>query len=268
VRLQAYFPEEARVPITMVREKIQELHQFGVPVGPGEVRLFLLAGEDWAESWKRHFHVDFVTPNLQIVPTWEKAVEGKGDVLWIDPGMAFGLGDHPTTRGCLQMLERMRSVPSRSGVAIPTADVGSGTGILTIRAVQLGFGPVVAFDNEPEAVRCGRENAERNGVAEQIEFREGTMPARGVGPYERILANIFLSVLIRLLPRFARSLLDGGELLLAGITGDQEDRLRDGAELHGLRVIDRICERAQPGGRRWPILRLQKGTPGRPCRAN
>ncbi len=84
------------------------------------------------------------------------------------------------------------------------------------------------------------------------------MPSRGVGPYRLILANIFLTALVELMPRFARSLVPGGELVTAGTIADQEDRLREVAAERGLQVIDRICERRQRGARRWPVLRFQR----------
>jgi ribosomal protein L11 methyltransferase len=253
VRLQAYFTIEAEVPVAWVREKLAELHANGVPVGPAEIRLLPLRGENWAESWKQHFHAIQVTPRLIVAPTWEKVPDGAIDVIRLDPGMAFGLGDHPTTRGCLQMMERM----SRPGTRNPTADVGCGTGILSIRAVHLGLGPVEAFDTEADAIRCAAENAERNGVANQIVFREGTMPAYGAGPYGRVLANLFLTVLEELMPRMARALEPRGEVLVAGILGEQEDRIVTGAAGVGLEVVDRVCERVQPGAKRWPVLLLR-----------
>jgi ribosomal protein L11 methyltransferase len=259
VRLQAYFAADVEPPVDWVRDKLAEMHAFGIPVGPAEARLVPLHAEDWAESWKRHFHAFRATDRLWVVPTWESAPKGMRELIRMDPGMAFGLGDHPTTRGCLQMLERIASEGSRRpGVGLPTADVGTGTGILAIRAVQLGLGPVEAFDTEGEAIRAARENAEINGAADRIIFRDGTMPPRGVGPYERVLANIFLGPLSGLLPRFARVLAPGAELVAAGILGDQEERLTHAAAERGFEVIDRICERGQPGARRWPVLRLRR----------
>lgn len=259
VRLQAYFPTDAEVPVDWVRGKLSELHANGVPVGPGEVRLEPLRGEDWAESWKQHFHVIRATDRLVIVPTWEEVPEGDFDVIRIDPGMAFGLGDHPTTRGCLQMLERWGSSPGAGNARVATADVGCGTGILAVRAAQLGLGPIEGFDTEAEAIRTARENAERNGVAGEIEFREGTLPARGAGPYRLIVANIFLTALLELMPRMVRALEKQGEAIIAGILAEQEERLLGAAGEAGLVVVDRICERAQPGARRWPVLRLRRG---------
>jgi ribosomal protein L11 methyltransferase len=258
VRLQAYFPIDVDAPVDWAREKLAEMHANGVPVGPAEVRLEPLRGEDWAESWKRHFHPIRVTERLIVTPTWEDISDSEVDVIRLDPGMAFGLGDHPTTRGCLQMLERMADTRWDSDAPFATADVGCGTGILAIRAVQLGMGPVEAFDTETDAIRSARENAERNGVGDRITLRQGTMPARGAGPYQKILANIFLTVLQELLPRMVRALEERGELLAAGILGEQEERLVSSAKESGLVVIDRICERAQPGAKRWPVLRLRK----------
>jgi ribosomal protein L11 methyltransferase len=139
-----------------------------------------------------------------------------------------------------------------------TADVGTGTGILAIRAAQLGLGPVEAFDTEAESVRVARENADANDVAGQIVVREGTLPPRGAGPYGLVLANIFLTALEELLPRLDRRLARGGSLLIAGITDSQEDRMREGLAGRGLQVVDRICETAQRGARRWPVLLVRK----------
>ncbi|MBD3161352.1 MAG: hypothetical protein GF346_04040, partial [Candidatus Eisenbacteria bacterium] len=101
VHLQAYFEADGPVPVDWIRARIATLQENGVPVGPGEVRVRTLPGEDWAESWKRHFRVIEATARLRIVPTWEADATMEGDRILLDPGMAFGLGDHPTTRGCL-----------------------------------------------------------------------------------------------------------------------------------------------------------------------
>ena len=255
VRLQAYFPFESAVPVEWVHEKLDELHGYGVPIGPAEVRVLALPPEDWAESWKRHFKSFQATSRLWVVPSWETPPDEAIETMRIDPGMAFGQGDHPTTRGCLEMMERLEG----AGASGPVADVGTGTGILAIRAVQLGLGPVEAFDTEEDAIRAARENAARNGAAGSIRFSLGSLPARSAGPYQLILANIFLSILIRLLPRFVRALPAGGEMIAAGILGEQEDRLREEAIQRGFDVVDRICDPSQPGGRRWPVLRLRKG---------
>lgn len=258
VRLQAYFPAEVDIPVTLVRERLASLHEYGVPIGPGEVRVVPLHQQDWADSWKRHFHAMQVTARLWVVPTWEETPPGAGEVIRMDPGMAFGQGDHPTTRGCLEMMERIAADARDEGVpAGPAADVGTGTGILAIRAVQLGLGPVDAFDTEPDAVRATRENAATNGVLDRIMVRSGTMPTRGVGPYRWIFANIFFSILMELLPRFSRNLESPGELVVAGILADQEERFTVEARSRGWRVCDRICEQAEPGERRWPVLRMR-----------
>jgi ribosomal protein L11 methyltransferase len=258
VRLQAYFPADADVPIDWVKTKLSELRANGVPVGPGDVRLEPLRREDWAESWKQYFHPIRVTDRLVVVPTWENVPDDAREVIRIDPGMAFGLGDHPTTQGCLRMLERIAGTPGEQKARFTTADVGCGTGVLAIRAVQLGYGPVEGFDTEADAIRSARENAERNGVAGEVVFHEGSMPARGAGPYRLILANIFLTVLLDLMPRMVRALDPRGEMIMAGILADQEERLQGAADDAGLVVTDRICERAQAGARRWPVLMLRR----------
>ena len=110
--------------------------------------------DDWRDRW-RTFHRGIEVGALWVGPPWEEP-PGAGVAVVVDPGRAFGTGGHPTTRLCLELLQL---VPRGSLV-----DVGCGSGVLAIAAAKLGFGPVVALDNDPAAVEATEENAGRNGV--------------------------------------------------------------------------------------------------------
>lgn len=124
------------------------------------IALRRLAREDWAESWKRFFKVEWVSKRIVVKPPWKRVAPRPGRVVVeIEPGMSFGTGQHATTRSCLRLLDELAGKNPGS-----LLDVGCGSGILAIAGAKLGFDPVLAVDNDPMAVRIARENARRNGV--------------------------------------------------------------------------------------------------------
>ena len=198
------------------------------PSGPAAVRL--LPDSDWALSYRRHFKA-WTFGRLHWVPVWERDSfrRPKGHaVLWLDPGLAFGTGNHETTRLCI---ERMVAVESRLGPAVRTArvvDAGCGSGILALSAALLGFGEVSAFDNDPEAVRVGRENAELNGLSGRVPFRVADVAA-GLGGVraDLVLANIQADVLARNVVPLVASIAPGGVLVLSGILAAESASVRE-----------------------------------------
>ena len=201
-------------------------------------RIKRLKESDWRESWKKYFGVQRIGRGTVIVPSWidYKLREGE-TVVRIDPGMAFGTGQHPTTAMCLRGLEDI-------GVAGATAlDLGCGSGILSIAAALLGAARVVALDIDPQAIKATCQNAEANGVAGAIEPAVGTLEA-GAGPdaaYDAVLANISGITLDRLAPEIARALKPGGRLVASGFLDDTVDGLRRAFEAAGL-TVERVIE--------------------------
>ncbi len=170
---------------------------------------------------------------------------------------AFGTGHHQTTAGCLEMLDRLE----RSGRRFRrVADIGTGTGLLAFAAHRLWpTARIVASDIDPAAARVAGQLAERNGVPVghgpgrlTLVAAPGTdhpLIERGA-PYDLVIANILAGPLIALMPGFARLLGDGGTLILAGLTDDQQGRVVLAARRCGLRLVE------APGRGRWPTLRL------------
>ncbi len=132
--------------------------------------------DDWADRW-RSFHKPLLVGGsgraaaIWIRPPWEPAQPGRLDVM-VDPGQAFGTGAHPTTRLCIEALLDLAA----PGPAGPLTDLGCGSGVLSIAASRLGFGPLFGCDNEPAAIEAARENAAANGVEvdfQRVDLRSG-----------------------------------------------------------------------------------------------
>lgn len=161
--------------------------------------------QDWAEAWKAGFSRIVISERLAVAPPWEAE---PGDLV-VEPGMAFGTGEHPTTRACLAAVDRL----ARSGGAC--LDVGCGTGVLAILAAQRGM-RARGIDIDADAVHASRENAQRNGV--QVVFDD--TPLEDVqGGYDLVVANVFAEVLVKMAPHLSR--LTSGRLVLAGILADR-----------------------------------------------
>lgn len=195
-----------------------------------------VAEEDWAESWKEHFHVERFGKNVVIVPTWRTYDAGPGDaVVSLDPGMAFGTGQHETTRMCIEALERSVRPGMRA------LDVGCGSGILSLVAARLGA-RVTAVDVDADCVRITNENARLNDLEHAVEAREGSAgaawpfgdPARGA--YDVVVANIIARVIVDLAPAFVDALAPRGRLIVSGVIGEREAEVRDALAAAGARV--------------------------------
>jgi ribosomal protein L11 methyltransferase len=200
-----------------------------------------LADEDWRDAWKKYFGVQRVGQRLVIVPSWvEHRAKPDDIILRIDPGMAFGTGQHPTTAMCLAALEdALAGVGASAGCRTPlqagVLDLGCGSGILAIAAAKLGASHIVAVDIDPQAIKATRANAAENGVAGVIEAREGTLEAESE-QFDIVVANISGLTLERLAPLLARALAPGGRLIASGFLEDAVDGLRAAFADAGLSV--------------------------------
>lgn len=241
------------------------------PTAVGPLRVDTVAEEDWAEGWKRHWRPLAVGRRLVIVPSWLRGAAwtaGGRIALWIDPGMAFGTGDHESTRLALVLLE---DTVDRLGSSRPlrVLDVGTGSGILALAAAKLardrvrgGAGPdapvvVWAVDRDPLAVRVAAGNAAANGVAGAVETAVADIlePGGGPdlpGPADLILANILLPILAAAAPRLVGALRPGGLIVLSGVTTSQREQLAARYEGLGCRRVASISS----GG--WAALLMRR----------
>ena len=185
-----------------------------------------MGDQDWKESYKAHFHA-WQFGRLHWVPVWEREmfVLPAGDaVLWLDRGLAFGPGNHETTRLWVERLVVWAGVVGVSGRVI---DAGCGSGILALSALLLGFRDVMGFDNDAEAVRISEENAVLNGLAGRATWLIGDLLTGFAGKQaEVVLANIQADVLQRFAGELLAAVAPGGVLVLSGILAQERDVVR------------------------------------------
>lgn len=246
--VRAYLPAldrtAARVAIAGAREALGHLQAFGLrPIGDLEVTV--VHESDWADAWKRHFPVLRVGRRIVIRPTWRRHHRQPGDVvLALDPGMAFGTGLHPTTRLCLEGIERWADAGllergrARDGRAL-VLDVGCGSGILGIAAARLGAGEILGLDTDPIAIEATLANARRNQLVRRIRARRGSVPTGTLGSFDLVVANLIASLLEALASHLRDELRPGGRFLASGIFVDREAEVRTALETAGLQVIGR-----------------------------
>lgn len=227
--VKSYFSttEDSAARLAEISAFLKELSQRQPGCELPEPELSSVSAEDWSTSWKANFKPLRVGQRLLIVPSWEEVQPRPDDiVLHLDPGMAFGTGGHETTRLCLELLEQiMVDMPLLLSPSV--LDLGTGSGILAMAAVQLGAGRVQAVDIDPQAVEVARENLAANGLAEQVEC--STTPLESMSEsFDVILANILAEELVRLAPFLAARLAPGGSLVLSGILAEKEKLVRTG----------------------------------------
>jgi ribosomal protein L11 methyltransferase len=171
-----------------------------------------------------------------VSPTWEEAAVGEGvHLLSLDPGMAFGTAEHATTRGALRLLDPRLRAGDR------VADVGAGSGILSIAAALLGARCVLAVEMDPWACQVARENAERNGVLDRIQIVQaevGPEALPGELPFDLIVANLESATLRRLLVGLRRSATVEGWTLLGGVLLSEADAIVRAAKESGFSLDD------------------------------
>ncbi|HBA88932.1 MAG TPA: 50S ribosomal protein L11 methyltransferase [Geobacter sp.] len=215
-----------------MRIRVEQFLAENGPAFPGFVYsrpvVSVIRNEDWANNWKVHFKPVRIGERMVIKPTWEEYQPKEGDlVIQIDPGMAFGTGAHPTTRMCLESLERICFNECGGKLPDPVLDVGTGSGVLSIAAALMGAVDITAVDIDPEAIIVTRENLELNGVAGVV-AASTTDLADLPGGYRVVLANILAEELVRLSEQLTTRVAPGGWLILSGILSEKEDFVRAG----------------------------------------
>jgi ribosomal protein L11 methyltransferase len=231
-RVHAFLPADADRGDALLQAR-QLVDEAGIRA---DIQARVIADEDWAEAWKEHFHVERYGERIVVVPTWREYEPREGEaVLTLDPGMAFGTGQHETTRMCLEALERVVRPGSR------VLDVGCGSGILAIAAGKLGAGDVVAVDVDPVCIEVTSSNAAANGVP--VRAAQGSLgeswpfPEAACG-FDVVVANIVAAPLIAMAANFGKALATEGRLVVSGVIASREAEVVTAFEGAGLRVGD------------------------------
>lgn len=220
------------------RESLDDLfvkinNEFGARIS---TEIHSMPTEEWMEGWKESFK-PFSTDEFYVRPPWEPALE-KSTLkdLVIEPGMAFGTGQHATTRLCLdQVGAAAKAITAGKGILAEkiVLDVGTGTAILAIGAKLLGFGHCAGTDIEDDAVSAAIENARLNKT--EILVQKGSIPEGG--PFDVVLANILAVVILRLMPDLVAKVKRGGRLILSGLLVEEEKEIIESAVANGMILI-------------------------------
>lgn len=186
---------------------------------------------DWTVHWRDKLHAHEVG-RLTIAPTWLAEGLDPATTVVIDPGMAFGTGDHPTTRGAVRLMQAI----VHPGLVV--ADLGAGSAVLSIAAARLGASRVFAIEYDADAIGNAEDNVRRNGVEAVVHVFEGDasvlLPL--VAPVDAIVANIISSVLVDLLPAMHAALRPDGRAVLAGILVEEAQVMREALAADGWRI--------------------------------
>ena len=216
--LKAYLPHDVRVDnrIDALESYVNELMQLFPALPKPEWSTEWVIDADWGDAWKKYFKPLRVTKNIIIKPTWERYSPGGHDIIIeMDPGMAFGTGQHPSTRMCLQAMEDL-ILQDRTARSWRVMDVGTGTGILGIAAAKLGAGKVVCVDIDKQAVDIAGENVRMNGVEDNVEVVHRDVETIH-DTFDLIVANLTAKMLIKLRPHIISLLRKGGVIVMSGI---------------------------------------------------
>jgi len=250
-RLKAYFPQngkERRV-LHSLHRYLKSLQCIFPEISQTKIETTSIPEQDWSESWKRFFKPLQVTSKFVVKPPWSQIRMKKNQIsINILPGMAFGTGTHVTTKLCIKALEKSLR---KKGLSV--LDVGTGSGILSIAAAQLGAREVWGLDIDGAAVENARENVKKNNVSDIVKIRKGR-----IGDIQKkfdvIVANIDFKNLKRMRWPLIQHLKSQGFLILSGLLEGEEERLRQ----HYLETDHfQWAKKTQDGG--WPCLTLKEG---------
>ncbi len=231
-------------------EKISAISAFLAEVGPTfpefvfhPPEVSYIGEEDWANNWKEHFKPSRIGTRLVIKPTWEEfAAEAEDIIIELDPGMAFGTGTHPTTRLCLETLERyfFREPPYENRQPDPPTDildVGTGSGVLAIAAAKLGASRVIGIDIDPGAVEIAHANLVLNRIDKEVRVTSEPL-AEVEGDFDIVVANILAEELVRLGGELFSRVRASGLLILSGILTEKEDLVITGFSPYPLTLME------------------------------
>jgi ribosomal protein L11 methyltransferase len=192
---------------------------------------------DWTEAWKSRI-TSHALGSLTVTPPWLAEQFDPATSIVIEPGMAFGTGEHATTRGVVRLLPRQL----REGAIV--ADLGAGSAVLSIAAAKLGAARVYAVELDGDAIPDAEQNVARNGVSDRVHVFEADAGALLplVAPVDLVLANIISSVLIELMPVIGASLREGGTAILSGILYEERETMLQVLAAHGWRILEEDAE--------------------------
>ncbi|NLM44620.1 MAG: 50S ribosomal protein L11 methyltransferase, partial [Clostridiales bacterium] len=216
-----------------IKSRVDCLTQHGLDKGRGDILTKVMKEEDWATSWKKYFKPFKAGERVVVKPTWEKYEAQDGDiVVEIDPGMAFGTGNHETTIMCIKLLEKY--VEKQNYVY----DVGCGSGILGITAAKLGAEKVLCVDLDEVACKVADENVKINKESHRIKVKKGNLLDIAAEKADLIVANIIADVIISFAHQAYVFLNPGGIFISSGIILDRQEDVVNELKINGFTILE------------------------------
>ena len=216
------------------RELLKERGFSDEDLGSWEITLDEKENQDWSKKWKEKWTVTHVTDNIAVVPSWlDYEPKPNEVVINLDPGCAFGTGTHQTTQLCMKALEKYM----HKGDSV--ADIGTGSGILSILAMKLGASKTYGCDIDDTVIDVCRENAKINNV--ECTFELGSADSTSE-QYDFVCANILHNVLAEIMGDLKKLMKDNAKMSLSGILDEKKPVVLEAIEKHGLKIIDTITQ--------------------------
>ena len=216
--LNAYFPSgtEDEKHLSDLQSYINNLAELFPELKKPTFNTEVIIDPQWGEVWKRFFKPLRITKNIIVKPSWERySATGRETVIEIDPGMAFGTGQHPSTSMCIEAMEEIL-LKDRTFQKWRVLDVGTGTGILGISAAKLGASSVMCVDIDDQAVEIAHKNVAVNHVGDRVVIVNSDV-AKIKGTFELIVANLTAETLIKIKSHLVKMMEKGGYLVISGI---------------------------------------------------
>lgn len=233
--------EDGRKLLNMVKEAVIHMAKEdgeGV-LGRLEIETTVVDDGQWKDSYKEHFKTIDLTDNIIVKPSWEPVPENNTKkVLELDPGMAFGTGDHATTSMCAVLMDEAGCEGKK------VLDIGTGSGILAIAADLLGASDILGVDIDPSALEVAIENAEANGCGDNVRFIEGDL-TKGIDfRADIVVANLMAEMVVMLISSVRKHLLPEGVFISSGILVEKKDMVIEALDKAGFETV-KVMEKGE-----------------------
>lgn len=234
--LKVFLTDIEKNPVEVLKTERELLKSRGFTddeLGSWEISVDEKENQDWSKKWKEKWTVTNVTDKISVVPSWIEYLPKPDEItITLDPGCAFGTGTHQTTQLCMKALEKYLN----KGDSV--ADIGMGSGILSILAKKLGASNVYGCDIDPTVIDVAVENAEINGIND-ISFELNTVD-KITEKYDFVCANILHHVLAEIMGDLKNIMKNSAKMVLSGILDEKKPVVLGAIEKYGLKVIDTL----------------------------
>lgn len=236
IYIKVYFPNNHLLEnkIQKIKKSIEQLDKFGIDIGENKIVVNRVEEEDWETAWQKYYTPVKISNKITIVPNWHKykPVSNIEKIVYLDPGMAFGTGTHPTTKLSVLALEKYLRHSNE------VIDVGCGSGVLSIVSCLLGAKNVLALDLDDIAVKSTKLNRELNHLNEKIKVQQNDLLTGIHLKADLIVANILADIVIDLINDAWNNLKNGGLFIASGIILQEKQNVVDALEIKGFKMIE------------------------------